>query len=67
VCDAGFDKTGKVKAATQLHHIEKITDAPHRRMDVMNTIAVCEDHHRQIEGMTPTELEAYLKDLESEQ
>jgi len=62
VCDA----KGIATPATELHHIEKIKDAPHLRLSVGNTLSVCGECHEEVEGMGPTELAKYLEKLESE-
>ena len=59
VCEAA----GKVEPTTQMHHIEKIKDAPSRRLDKSNTIAVCNECHEGIEGLTPKQLDDYLERL----
>lgn len=58
---------GIVRPATELHHVEKVRDAPERRLDVHNTVAVCMDCHREIEGMGHTELHQFLERLEKQQ
>ena len=62
VCDA----RDKYTPATELHHIEKIRSAPHRRLDATNTIPVCKACHVEVEDMTPEALGEYLKKLEAE-
>lgn len=57
---------GIVRPATERHHIEKIRDAPDRRLDFDNTISVCGDCHKEIEGMGREELKRYLQQLKNE-
>lgn len=57
---------GIVRPAHHRHHIEKIRDAPDKRLDWDNTISVCKDCHKQIEGMGREELKRYLQQLENE-
>ena len=54
---------GQHRLATALHHIEKIRDAPHLRLEVENTLAVCDECHQVVEGMSRSELEKYLGEL----
>jgi len=61
VCEA----RGKATPATQMHHVEKIRDAPNQRMHVRNILSVCGDCHRLVEPMERLELAQYLADLES--
>ena len=37
--------TGKLKAATELHHIEKVADNPARRLDSANVMPLCKACH----------------------
>lgn len=39
-----------MKESAALHHIEKIADAPHLRMQESNWLATCGDHHEILEG-----------------
>lgn len=36
---------GRVEPATEVHHKQKIAEAPHRRLDVTNLISVCSECH----------------------
>lgn len=63
VCDARDKST----PADGLHHIEKIRDSPHKRLQVDNTVAVCNVCHGEIEGMDLLELTAFLERLRNEQ
>lgn len=56
LCDA----RGKATPTKDLHHIQPIRTAPHLRMDVDNTLAVCQACHDEVEGMGPLELAALL-------
>lgn len=66
ICEV-HDARGQVFPSTQVHHVEKIRDAPEKRLDERNTIAVCGECHRIIEGMTPVELANYLERLRANQ
>lgn len=37
------------KSSESLHHIEKIADAPDKRMDPMNWLGLCDRHHEELE------------------
>ena len=39
------EERGMVKAATELHHIRKIKDAPHLRLDQNNVRPLCDECH----------------------
>lgn len=41
---------GKVTEAVEVHHVEKIKHAPHRRLDQTNVLALCESCHAQRTG-----------------
>jgi hypothetical protein len=49
-----------------MHHIEKIRDAPDKRLDIQNTMAVCHGCHEEVEGMSWVELQSFLLQLETE-
>ena len=36
---------GKVADATEIHHIEKLTDAPHKKFELQNLRALCNACH----------------------
>lgn len=44
---------GRTRPATQVHHVETIEDAPHKRLDVGNLVALCEECHAKRHGGTP--------------
>lgn len=62
VCDV----KGRATPADAVHHVEKIKDAPHLRLDDENTVSVCEACHPEIEGMSRIELATYLEQLEAQ-
>jgi 5-methylcytosine-specific restriction enzyme A len=39
-------KNGKRTIATDVHHIEKVTQAPHRMYDADNLMSLCRMHHQ---------------------
>lgn len=45
VC-ADCEAAGFVAAAEHLHHVEKLTDAPHRRLDERNVLPLCARCHQ---------------------
>lgn len=61
------DARGQVFPASQVHHIEKVRDAPEKRLSEDNTIAVCGACHRIVEGMNRIELDNYLERLRQNQ
>ena len=46
VCKAA----GRARAATEVHHVAKVKDAPGRRLDRQNLMSVCRECHEAIEG-----------------
>lgn len=40
------------RPSTSMHHIHKITDAPQLRMQRSNWLALCEEHHSELEDDT---------------
>jgi 5-methylcytosine-specific restriction endonuclease McrA len=42
----------RIRPATQVHHIKKIVDAQHKRLDQDNLLAVCDDCHGVVEEDT---------------
>lgn len=41
------EKQGRTTPAVDVHHIEKISDAPERRLDAANLMALCRACHNQ--------------------
>lgn len=55
VCEA----EGMVKPADHRHHIEKIKDAPHKRLDAKNIMSVCERHHAELDQLYDRDRASY--------
>jgi 5-methylcytosine-specific restriction protein A len=44
------ESAGRIEPATEVHHIEKITDRPDLRLDWSNCLSVCQSCHKEIEN-----------------
>lgn len=42
-------REGRVRSATEVHHIVSIARAPHLRLDANNLMSVCRECHEQLE------------------
>ena len=50
LCERCFGM-GKTTAASEVHHIQKISDAPHLRLDADNLMAVCGECHKELDRL----------------
>lgn len=60
VCEI-CERLGRVRPATECHHVAKVADSPERRLDPTNIFAVCEQCHRDIEGKGVRQIESWIE------